>query len=132
MDRESKSLHKSWTKWARTPPTQAKNSKNTELNGSGGEEERGYKPGLFVPVGATNRDQIPSICPCWWLHPGPSDGATNRDKRPLPISLFFLPRPSRSAQCACYSCLGWGEFLPISSIICEVSLISCPFNSYKC
>ena len=31
IDGESKSLHKSWRKWARTPPTRAKNGKNTEL-----------------------------------------------------------------------------------------------------
>ena len=58
MDRESKSLYKSWRKWVRNPPTRAKNSKNTELNGSGGERKKGDKGlGLF--------------CPGWSHQPGP-------------------------------------------------------------
>ena len=71
MDKKSKSLHKSWRKWARTPPTRAKNSKKTEQNGSGGGRKKRIKSwGCFVPVGATNRDQRPYICPGWWLQPG--------------------------------------------------------------
>ena len=58
-------------------------------------------------------------------------GGSNRDKSPLPISLFFLPRASHLAQYSCCSWLGWGGVLAISSTICEDSLIPCPFNSCK-
>jgi len=58
-------------------------------------------------------------------------GGSNRDKSPLPISLFFLPRASHLAQYSCCSWLGWGGVLAISSTICEDSLIPCPFNRYK-
>ena len=74
--RKSKSLYKSWMKWERIPPTGAKNIKNTELNGLGGGGEGDIGRSSFVPVGATNRDQSPYICPGWWLQP--------RQKTPVP------------------------------------------------
>ena len=52
-----------------------------------GEEERGYRQGPFVPVGSTNRDQIPPFV----LGPMVPDGATNRDKRVTLWSQLVAP-----------------------------------------
>ena len=89
MDKKSKILHNSWRKWARTPPTRAKNNKNTELNGSGEGRKKGdIGWGSFVPVGATNRDQNPIFVPVggsirdhWSQGPLVPVGSTNRNKR---------------------------------------------------
>ena len=124
------------------PPPEPRTARTLSRMARAGEEERGYRQGPFVPVGSTNRDQIPPFV----LGPMVPDGASNRDKcrgfgpgwwlqprqkRPNLYPLSSSPRPSHSAQCSCCSWLGWGEFLPISSTICEDSLIPCPFNSYK-
>ena len=100
------------SKWARTPPIRAKNSKNkwSEWLGRGkGEGDKGLM--IFVPVGGTNRDLRSPFCPGLWLQSGPMGRgafgprleaptgtkgwslvpicASNRDNRPL-----SPPRPA--------------------------------------
>jgi len=53
------------------PPPEPRTARTLSRMARAGEEERGYRQGPFVPVGATNRDQNPYICPDWRLHPGP-------------------------------------------------------------
>ena len=84
---ESKIFTNVVKKWARTPLSRAKNSKNkwAEWLGRGegkgirrprifvqvGGSNRDKRPALpFVPVGATNRDKRPPFCPGWCLQPG--------------------------------------------------------------
>ena len=110
---------------------------------AGEEEERGYRPGLFCP-GWRHQPEPNPLHLSWLVAPtgtkGPGDqwsrmepptGTNIGTKEPRPISPCSSPRPSHWAQCSCCSWLGWGEFLPISSTICEDSLILCPLNSYK-
>ena len=55
--------------------------------------------GPFVPVGATNRDQIPHICPDWWIQPEPlvpgasSPGWSHQPGHKAPAYIPFLPPP---------------------------------------
>ena len=110
MDKKSKILHNSWRKWARTPPTRAKNSKNTKLNGSGGlvaltgtnspsdqwsrlEPPIGTNGGSFALVGGSNRDKKPLGPHAARLAVGPGTKALfgpgskgSRDKWPGPMA----------------------------------------------
>ena len=120
MDGESKIFTNVVKKWARTPLSRAKNSKNKWAEWLGRGEREGDKGGKefcpgwrhqpgpkapllsrlvaptgtkvwpFVPVGATNRDKRPPFCPGWCLQPGQNSLA--------PLSPYISPRPSHSAH----------------------------------
>ena len=46
------------------PPPKQRTARTSELNSSGGARKKGIDGwGCFVPVGATNQDQRPHICP---------------------------------------------------------------------
>ena len=124
MDGESKIFTNVVKKWARTPLSRAKNSKNKWAEWLGRGRGKGIRgPRSFVPVGdtnrdkrlrgpfvlveATNRDKRPPFCPGWCLQPA------KKALAPLSPSLS----PARAIQLTCSYCswLGRGEFLLISS-----------------
>jgi hypothetical protein len=88
MDIESKSLHKSWRKWARIPSTRAKNNKNTELNGSSRGRKKGDKRlGLFCPGWSHQRGpkatHLPRLVP-----PTGTNGLSSRLEPPTETNVW--------------------------------------------
>ena len=68
---ESKIFTNVVKKWARTPLSRAKNSKNKWAEWLGRGRGKGIRwPRSFVLVGDTNRDKRGAFYPGWWLQPG--------------------------------------------------------------